>query len=193
MGPPGWTPHRGATDSPGASSGQSPHRQRQRVPGPPPARPAACLGHAVLPIRRRRLPAGGIFSVGRLAAGIGPVSVPPKTVVRGVLGPGRSTPIRRALNVPRQRPPTNRDRPGGPDRSAGSRPQRHRSRSVTGGGHLRLHRLLVGGHRIVRQRHLPASADPGVVVVGVLLGLDDGARSPGPPRTCAGRRSTGSS
>ena len=72
------------------------------------------------------------------------------------------------------------------------RPQRQPVALVTGGVHLRFDGVLRRGDLVIGQRDLGLQRVAGEVVVGVLGFLDDGARSPGPPRMCAARRSSGS-
>ena len=122
----------------------------------------------------------GSFSVSASAAGIGPVSgsTPAEETAVGAvqagvdqrgLGPQAERPQQRATDQRHQPHRGERDRQD-------AAPQRHPVPLVAGTGDLRFDGLLVGGDRVVDERHLGLEGIPRVVVVAVLLGLDDGAR-----------------
>jgi len=102
----------------------------------------------------------------------------PKKPWSAVSRPGSiSADSARRLNVPSSTPPTRATTPAAVKLIG--RIRDHSATPVTfvpGRGDLRLHGLLAGRDLVVHQRHLRLQGVAGVVVVGVLLGLDDGAR-----------------
>ena len=192
-----WRPHRGSADSRGQQGARPPRGQRQRIPGTAPPCGNGLTGHGdgaggsdEVPWARR---VGSSPSApAPPASGRSPVLAeqPDVDVVLVLLG--REGPSTQVLNRPSSAPPTSDTRPAAPSPISRTRDQRHPVTLGTGGGDLRLDRLLGGGH-LSPSTTARASAGPG---------RSSGWRAPGDftmvPVTgstlrCAGRRSSGSS